>query len=122
MLRLAPQAINASLFRPYLWEAKNPLMLMAAMESLFVLGLTLVVAVRKPGKFLSSFRDPYVMFCIVFSITFAFAVGVSTFNFGTLVRYKIPMLPFYLVGLMLSFNRIRQQQAEQRSVRHHNEF
>ena len=36
-----------------------------------------------------------------FSISFAFAVGVSTFNFGTLVRYKIPLLPFFLVALVL---------------------
>ena len=31
--------------------------------------------------------------------TLAFAVGVSTFNFGTLSRYKIPMEPFYLLGI-----------------------
>jgi hypothetical protein len=49
----------------------------------------------------SSFSDPNVIFAMVFSLSFAFAVGVSTFNFGTLVRYKIPVLPFFLVALIL---------------------
>ncbi len=28
-------------------------------------------------------------------------VGITTLNFGTLVRYKIPCLPFYLIALIL---------------------
>lgn len=101
MIRLAPQAINASLFRPYLWEARNPLMFLAAIESLFFLTFTIIVMVRLRLKILKTFSDPYIIFCLVFSITFAFAVGVATFNFGTLTRYKIPMLPFYLMALIL---------------------
>jgi hypothetical protein len=106
-LRMAPQAINVSLFRPYLWEVKNPLMLLSALESLFILAMTLFVLFRNPARVLTAFKDPYVMFCIVFSITFAFAVGVSTFNFGTLARYKIPMLPFYIIGLMLIYRSMK---------------
>ena len=41
MLKLAPPAINVSLFRPYLWEVKNPLMLLSSLESMFFLILTL---------------------------------------------------------------------------------
>src|SRR5690606_1114425 len=37
MLRLAPQAINVSLFRPYIWEVNNPLMALAALESFALL-------------------------------------------------------------------------------------
>jgi len=115
-LRMAPQAVNVSLFRPYLWEVKNPLMLLSAMESLFILVMTLYVIIKSPTGFLAAFNDPYVMFCFVFSITFAFAVGVSTFNFGTLARYKIPMLPFYIIGLMLIYRHIRLKVAP--SVEH----
>jgi hypothetical protein len=45
--------------------------------------------------------NPTVAFCLGFSLIFAFAVGVSTYNFGTLVRYKIPMLPFFIIALIL---------------------
>jgi hypothetical protein len=36
-----------------------------------------------------------VVFSLIFSLIFAFAVGASSGNFGALSRYKIPCLPFY---------------------------
>lgn len=100
MISKAPQAINVTLFRPYLWEVRNPLMLLSAIESLFFFFLTIYILYQSRRGFLVLFRNPTVIFCLVFSITFAFAVGVSTFNFGTLARYKIPLLPFYLLALI----------------------
>jgi len=100
MLSKAPEAINVSLFRPYLWEIRNPLMLLSAIESLLLLFLTVYILYRSRWKFSVLLRSPTVIFCLVFSLTFAFAVGVSTFNFGTLARYKIPLLPFYLLALI----------------------
>lgn len=101
MVRLAPQAINVSLFRPYLWEVRNPLMVLSAFESLFLLVLTIYTFRQCGWRFFRYLRNPHVLFCIVFSIIVAFAVGVSTFNFGTLVRYKIPLLPFFIIGLAI---------------------
>ena len=101
MVRLSPQAINVSLFRPYLWEVKNPLMLLSALESFLLLLLCLYIIVKKNVRLLAAINNPNVLFALIFSIAFAFAVGVSTFNFGTLVRYKIPLLPFFLVALIL---------------------
>jgi hypothetical protein len=101
MVRLSPQAINVSLFRPYLWEVKNPLMLLSALESFLLLSLCLYIIVKKNVSLLGAITNPNVLFALIFSISFAFAVGVSTFNFGTLVRYKIPLLPFFLVALIL---------------------
>jgi hypothetical protein len=101
MIRLAPQAINVSLFRPYVWEVKNPFMLLSAAESLCLLGLCLYTIVKRRTKLFAAFSNPDVVFSLVFSICFAFAVGVSTFNFGTLVRYKIPLLPFFLISMIL---------------------
>jgi hypothetical protein len=104
MIVLAPQAINVSLFRPYLWEVKNPLMLISAVESLTLLLLTLFLIGSRPVYFFKLLGNPNVLFCATFSLTFAFAVGVSTFNFGTLARYKIPLLPFYAIGLVIIYN------------------
>lgn len=101
MVKLAPQAINVSLFRPYLWEVKNPLMALSALESFGFLIFTVFALYRSRKVLGRAAGDPTILFCFVFSITFAFAVGISTFNFGTLTRYKIPLLPFYLVGLVL---------------------
>ncbi|MFT7158599.1 MAG: hypothetical protein ACI8Q1_003632, partial [Parvicella sp.] len=98
MFRLMPAAVNVSLFRPYIWEVRNPLMLLSALESLALVILTLWGGLFR-SNYQKIFQDPFLIFCLVFSLLFAFAVGVSTFNFGTLMRYKIPMLSFYLVSL-----------------------
>lgn len=100
MIALAPAAINVSLFRPYLWEVRNPLMALSALESLALILLTFYVVWRSGLSLFKALGTPHVMFCLIFSIAFAFAVGVSTFNFGTLARYKIPLLPFYLLALI----------------------
>jgi hypothetical protein len=103
MLKLAPQAIVVSLFRPFIWEAHNPTMLLSAIEASYFLFLTLRifyrVGIAKTLKAISS--SPAITLCFVFSIIFAIAVGVSSGNFGTLVRYKIPLMPFYLGGLYI---------------------
>ena len=101
MLKLAPKAINVSLFRPYLWEVRNPLMLLSAVESALLLFLCIYILFKKKLKIFNAFSNFNVLFAMIFSISFAFAVGVSTFNFGTLVRYKIPLLPFFLIALIL---------------------
>ena len=46
-------------------------------------------------------KDPMVMFCFLFSILFALFIGATTLNFGTLVRYKIPCMPFFIMALIL---------------------
>jgi hypothetical protein len=103
MMSLAPQAVNVSLFRPYLWEVRNPLMLMSAFEAVATLGLTLGVIFTRRRTIFGALANPHVIFCLIFSLTFAFAVGISSFNFGTLSRYKIPLLPFYALALILLY-------------------
>lgn len=105
MLLLSPLAINVSLFRPYLWEIGNPLMLLSALESsVFLISTVWLIFFRK-NLISKVIQDPFLTACFGFSILFAFAVGISTFNFGTLVRYKIPLLPFYTIGLALLIKR-----------------
>jgi hypothetical protein len=101
MIKLAPQAVNVSLFRPYLWEVNNPLMLISALEALLFLFFVFFTVVKCNAFLFKGLFNPTVIFCLVYSIVFAFAVGVSTFNFGTLVRYKIPMLPFFFMALVI---------------------
>ena len=99
MIRLLPQAIVVSLFRPFLWEVKNPMMLLSSLEGLLVLIWS--VQIFRNGKWRILLTDPFLIFCLIFSMLFAFAVGVSTYNFGTLMRYKIPLMPFYFTMLVV---------------------
>ena len=59
-------------------------------------------------KFFNACRDPAIMYCITFSFLFALFVGATTPNFGTLCRYKIPCMPFYVVALFLIIDKYRK--------------
>jgi hypothetical protein len=110
IVRLAPAAINVALFRPYLWEVKNPLMALSALETAVMLMLTLYFLLKYHLHAIRAMADPLVLFCLLFSLSFALAVGVSTYNFGTLNRYKIPLIPFYLVFIVLLSRGLKKPQ------------
>ena len=99
MIKLVPKAIAVSLFRPFLWEISNPLMFLSAVESTFMLFVAFR-AISKRSVLSRLAADPFILFCLIFTLLFASAVGLSSYNFGTLSRYKIPMLPFF--GLFLA--------------------
>jgi hypothetical protein len=103
IIAVAPQAIIVSLYRPFLWEARNPVMLLSALEALWFAWLTLHILFRTGAmrclKLISS--TPVLSFCLIFTIIFGIGVGTNSGNFGTLVRYKIPLMPFYLAALYI---------------------
>jgi hypothetical protein len=103
ILTVGPQAIVVSLYRPFLFEVRNPLMLLSALESSIFIYYTLLfiykVGFFKTFKFISS--KPILLFCMIFSLVLAFAVGTNSGNFGSLVRYKVPLMPFYLSALFI---------------------
>jgi hypothetical protein len=100
-----PAAVAVTLYRPFIWEAKKIVVLFSALEALLFLAGTLYV-VLKLGLFSflgKIFRDPNLCFFLIFSLIFAFAVGISSYNFGALSRYKIPCLPFYAALLLIVY-------------------
>ena len=103
IILLFPAGVIASLFRPFLWEVSSPVMLLTSLESLAFLWLTIqcfrYCSFRKFTKTIGD--NPILMFCLIYAILFAGLVGMTTLNFGTLARYKIPALPLYLVMLFV---------------------
>jgi hypothetical protein len=113
-LRLLPAAVIAGLYRPFIFEARNVVNLLTAIENTLLLLLTLKVIARAgPFKFLKYvFSEPLILFSFVFSIIFAFAVGLSTSNFGALARYKIPAVPFFWAMLFIIEHKISQEKLK----------
>ena len=105
ILKVFPKAVNVTLFRPYIWETRKPILIPAALESLFCLLFTMYIFFKV--GFFKTIRailgNPDLLFCLIFTLVFAFAVGFSTFNFGALVRYKIPCLPFYFLFIFILY-------------------
>jgi hypothetical protein len=99
----APAALVASLFRPALFEVHNLLMLANALETT---ALTLLFARILLTRNLGNVRrqiadDPFLVFCLVFVVAFGIAVGLASTNLGTLSRYRCPLLPFFVLLLLV---------------------
>ncbi len=103
LLKIAPAAIIATLYRPFIWESKKISTLLSSLESMVIMFFTLSVFYKaRPLNFIRCiFRDATVLYCILFALLFALFVGATTANFGTLVRYKIPCMPFYIIAIFL---------------------
>lgn len=93
-------AVITSLFRPFLWEVRNPVMLLSALENMLIIWLSIVTLFNwQNWAFVS--QNPVLILCMVFVVFFGFAVGVTTYNFGSLVRYRIPLIPFLMALLIV---------------------
>ena len=98
-----PASLNVTFFRPYFWDVKGPAYYPIVLESLLTMLLTIFV-LFKVGLFRSFsllFKDPNLFFCFTFAVVFGFFVGFISQNFGALVRYKLPCMPFYYTGLVI---------------------
>ena len=103
LLSSAPLATFTALFRPLAWEIGSPTMVFSAIENTVLLFFVLYSLIRiGPFNFLKiSFSDPFFVYCLVFSLFFGFGVGIAGTNFGALVRYKIPLMPFFFSTIYL---------------------
>lgn len=111
MLSKFPIATLTAIFRPFLWEANKPVILLAAIETFLVLIVTLINVLRHGLLRIirQAFSDPFLVFCFGYSIFFLFMVGLTSGNFGNLVRYRVPGYIFFLSALFVSFGRLRDE-------------
>jgi hypothetical protein len=94
-------------------------MLLSSMEGLAMLLFVFKIFFTRGGviKFFTIiFSNPVVFYCIIFSLLFAVFVGISTFNFGSLVRYKIPCMPFFVVALIIIHSKVIASKKEESKV------
>ena len=113
VLKKFPIATISGIYRPFLWEARNPFIVLAALEGAFLF-LFMLYVIFKIGffKFFRRiFADPFLIFSLSFVIIFGFGIGLATANFGALVRYKIPLLPFYLASLFVIYDKFLKESA-----------
>ena len=112
----APMGLATALYRPFIFEAHNPLSLVAALESSTFLVLTLIILRRRGirGTWRVITSSPTLLFLTVFVLSFGTAVGVTSMNFGTLSRYRAPMVPLFGALLVLLLPLRRRQSASRR--------
>lgn len=108
-----PIATFFGFYGPTLAHVNNIVMLFSALENTLLLLLTLAIfTLRNPIKTIKRLiGEPFLAFCLLFSILFAFGIGLSSPNFGALVRFKIPLLPFFLILLLSIFTNTHTENA-----------
>lgn len=119
-----PVAVTAGLYRPFLWDVRNPVMLISAIENTILLLLSFRVFFRLgPFRFFGTiFSNPLLIFSFIFVIFFSFSVGLSTANFGALVRYRIPCTPFFM-SLLMILNEVKVREIfERKRIRQEEEL
>lgn len=97
-LKNSPQALINTTLRPYIWESRSPMMLMAAGENLlFILIFLLTVIYCKPLK---SIQWEFVLFCLSFVLIQFLIIGETTPVLGAIARYKTIALPFLMIAFL----------------------
>ncbi len=92
----APLALLTTLARPALFEVHNITSLIASLE-MTALTLYVLRSIARGGAtgVRAALGRPVIVLCVLNTVFAGTAIGLATTNFGTLSRYRIPVLPFY---------------------------
>ena len=98
IVKNSPIAFFNTTFRPHLLEARNPMMLMSAIENFFIICfiiLCLIFASRKIA------HRHILYFCASVVVMLFVLIGLTTPILGAVVRYKVPGMPFFLIIFLM---------------------
>ncbi len=120
-LARVPLALLNALFRPQLFDVNNVAALLSALEMTAITVLVIRAGVRQGVRRLVDQikSSPFLLMCTVVTFVGCAFVGLVTFNFGSLARYRVPFLPFYgALVVALNSQKVRAgQKAPAKPVR-----
>lgn len=98
----SPLKIFTCLFRPFIWESRKVIILLGALESMLLLLCTVYMLVKLKFYrfFIEILNSPFILVSFIIPLFFALIIGFTTYNFGTMARYRIILLPFYFFTLV----------------------
>ena len=94
----SPVAFMTTAFRPHLLEARNPMMLISAVENFFIV-IFILLCIFFSYKKIKNLE--WICFCAAVTLPLFVLIGLTTPILGAIVRYKIPALPFLLILFLL---------------------
>jgi len=105
VLSKSPQAFFVTFYRPLPFEISNIATAFESIQSTILLFLTLflIIKIGLINIFKNIFKNTHVRSFLLFSIIMGIATGITSFNYGALSRYKIPILPFYTAALAILY-------------------
>jgi hypothetical protein len=103
-LAFAPLALATSLFRPLIFEARGGPIAASALEMtlLTILFARALGPAQRPQLLRVLRESPAIFAGLAFVGTFGVAVGLASTNLGSLARYRVPLLPFWVLFVLLA--------------------
>lgn len=102
-IAIMPLALLTALFRPFIFESFSAMQFLNAIEMTWL--AVMFAQMLRRNRWTDLVRrvsaNPALMFCLVFVMVIALGTGLSTANLGTLSRYRAPMMPFFLLLLVI---------------------
>lgn len=102
LISTLPQALFNVLVRPIYPVNWNPFSLFAVGEHFFFLALIILPFIYR--KTLNTAEQRLVLFCISFVVIASCVIGLTVPVVGGIVRYKAPLIPFYLIAILTFTN------------------
>tara|TARA_B100001123_G_scaffold430309_1_gene550050 strand:+ start:240 stop:1397 length:1158 start_codon:yes stop_codon:yes gene_type:complete len=103
-------SLSRFFLRPFLLEAQNFVQVFQSIENIIML-------IVLPSVFIISFKqNSYrAFFWIIFLLAFSLLYGITTSNFGSLSRWKFPLIVFYIVISMYDCS-LNEKKIEKNSL------
>jgi hypothetical protein len=99
VIKASPESTWNTIVRPYFWEIKrNPMMLASAIENAAVL---LIIFISLCGRRKDTRPLNLIFFLLAFSLAYFALIGICTPVLGNLVRYKAPLIPFFMLAFLI---------------------
>ena len=98
VVKAMPRGLCNTMTKPYIWQSRNPMMLLSAGENILIL-LLLIFAFVYRGK-TQKLNYNLMFFTLVSLIIYFSIIGIMTPVLGNLVRYKVILMPLLVFDLL----------------------
>lgn len=114
VVRKIPAALNVTFFRPYLWESSSVVVLISALESFILLCFFVYILFKLRWRIFTLIGEqPMLITFSIYCLIFGFVVGFTSYNFGALGRYKIPIYSLFIFLLLYLYQHINTTEREE---------
>jgi len=110
LIRAIPESTFYGIYRPFINESFSLTLIINGLESLVLMFLTLRFFTRRNlfSKIKKIRKEEILVFALIFSLFIAFMAGFTSVLFGVLVRIRAPLLPFFLLVLTVSMEKLNK--------------
>ena len=115
-IKLALGGLVTVFLRPFPWEINKILYIFLIMENMLLYVIIFKKIKLEPFQF--KINNRYVAnFCLVFFLFLGTIIGVTSFNLGTIARYRVPALPFLFAGIFVLKLLLKKKKEDKRFLK-----